>query len=233
MHREQLTEWIMNGVNVIILCMIAALYLVTGTSVGDDAVAALSENATVYRGTAEGKVALECAVSWDAAALPEMLDVLAENDVKMTFFVSGQWAKENAQLLRRIVRSGHEIGTMGYYPSFDGDLSAMVQDVETSAAVIEDITGVPTAYYYAGFRGRDNANRTAKAAGVTHISCTSDLLTGRGDAMDIASRALEHIFDGSILLIRPTAEAARALPTILSEIERRGYEAVTVGEVLR
>jgi len=233
LNRERLTDWIMNGVNVVILCLIAALYLVTGTGIGDDAVAALSENATVYRGSAEGKIALECAVSWDAAALPEILDILEENDVRMTFFVSGQWAKENPALLTRMVQSGHEIGTMGYYPSFDGDLAAMVQDVETSAAVIENIAGISAEYYYAGLRSGDMASRTAREAGVTHIACTTDLLTGRGDAVDIASRALEHLFDGSILLIRPTAEAARALPTILSEIDRRGFAAVTVGEVLQ
>lgn len=233
MHRERRTEWIMNGINVVILGLIIALYLVTGTGVGDDAIAALAENETVYRGNAEGMVALECAVSWDAAALPELLDVLAENDVQATFFVSGQWAKNNPTLLQRMMRSGHEIGTMGYYPGFDGDVSAMVQDVAASAAVIETITGVPTDYYYSGLRGSDTASRTAKQAGVIHISCTTDLLSGRGDAVDIATRALEHIFDGSILLIQPTAEAVRALPTILSEIKLRGYTVSTVGEVLR
>lgn len=233
MNRERLTDWVMNGVNVIILGLIAALYLVTGTSIGDDAVAALAANNTVYRGNAEGKVALECAVSWDAAAIPEILDVLSENDVHMTFFVSGQWAKDNAQLLRRMVLGGHEVGTMGYYPGFDGDLSAMVQDVETSAAVIETITGVRTDYYYSGLRSSETASRTAQQSGLTHVSCTTDLLSGRGDAVDIATRALEHIFDGSILLIQPTAEAVRALPTILSEIDRRGFTATTVGDVLR
>jgi len=233
LHRERMMDRVMNCVNVIILCLIAGLYLVTGTGIGDDAVAALAENETVYRGNAEGKVALECAVSWDAAAIPTLLDLLHEHDVKMTFFVSGQWAKDNPELLRRMVQNGHEVGTMGYYPGFDGDLSAMVQDVETSSAVIETITGVSTAYYYAGLRSRDTASRTARETGMTHISCTTDLLSGRGDAVDIATRALEHIFDGSILLIRPTAEAIRALPTILSEIERRGLTATTVGEVLQ
>jgi len=233
MHREQLTDWVMNGVNVIILCMIAALYLLTGTGIGDDAVAALAENETVYRGNADGKVAIECAVSWDAAALPEMLDVLSEHHVKMTFFVSGQWAKENPKLLLRMVRSGHEVGTMGYYPGFDGDVAAMVQDVETSAMVIKDITGIAAEYYFSGLRSGNTAVRTAREAGITHVSCTTDLLSGRGDAVDIATRALEHIFDGSILLIQPTAEAVRALPTILTEIEHRGFAAVTVGEVLQ
>ena len=73
MNREKAVETMMNSVNVLIILMIVLLYVATGTTVGDDAVAALSKDTTVYRGTAEGSVALECAVSWDAAALPEML----------------------------------------------------------------------------------------------------------------------------------------------------------------
>ena len=86
MNREKAVETMMNSVNVLIILMIVLLYVATGTTVGDDAVAALSKDTTVYRGTAEGSVALECAVSWDAAALPEMLEVLEAAGVHATFF---------------------------------------------------------------------------------------------------------------------------------------------------
>ncbi len=233
MNREKAVETMMNSVNVLIILMIVLLYVATGTTVGDDAVAALSKDTTVYRGTAEGSVALECAVSWDAAALPEMLEVLDAAGVHATFFVSGQWAKDNAQLLERIAESGHEIGTMGYYPTFDGDVSTVVSDVELSQSVIETITGISAEYYYSGLRSAETSRRAAEEAGLKHVACTTDLLSGRGDAVDIASRALEHIFDGSILLIQPTAAAVRALPTILSEIASRGYRVTTVGNVLQ
>ena len=153
--------------------------------------------------------------------------------VHATFFVSGQWAKDNAQLLERIAESGHEIGTMGYYPTFDGDVSTVVSDVELSQSVIETITGISAEYYYSGLRSAETSRRAAEEAGLKHVACTTDLLSGRGDAVDIASRALEHIFDGSILLIQPTAAAVRALPTILSEIASRGYRVTTVGNVLQ
>ena len=232
MNREKAVEIMMNCVNALIILLIVVLYVATGTRVGDDAVAALSKDATIYRGSAEGRVALECAVSWDAAALTELVDILDEHGARATFFVSGQWAKDNAALLRRMMTSGHEIGTMGYYPTFDGDLPAIVSDVETSAAVIETITGVAAEYYYSGLRSGDTSRRAASEAGLCHVSCTTDLLSGRGDAVDIATRALEHIFAGSILLIQPTAAAIAALPTILSEIEARGYRVTTVGDVL-
>ena len=109
----------------------------------------------------------------------------------------------------------------------------MVSDVETSAAVIETITGVAAEYYYSGLRSSETSRRAAEEIGLSHVACTTDLLSGRGDAVDIATRALEHVFDGSILLIQPTAAAVSALPTILAEIEARGYMVTTVGEVLQ
>ena len=83
MGRERCVDGLMNAVNVFILLMIVLLYVVTGTGLGDDAVAALSSG-TIYRGGGEGLVALECAVSWDAQALPDMLELLRERGVRLS-----------------------------------------------------------------------------------------------------------------------------------------------------
>ena len=56
MGRERCVDGLMNAVNVFILLMIVLLYVVTGTGLGDDAVAALSSG-TIYRGGGEGLVA--------------------------------------------------------------------------------------------------------------------------------------------------------------------------------
>ncbi|WP_027513945.1 polysaccharide deacetylase family protein, partial [Rhizobium sullae] len=40
---------------------------------------------------------------------PQILDVLAEHRVPATFFVIGAYAKEQPELIRRIVAEGHEV----------------------------------------------------------------------------------------------------------------------------
>lgn len=232
MNRERNVDGLMNAVNVFIILIIVLLYVVTGTGLGDDAIAALSSD-TVYRGSGQGLVALECAVSWNAEALPDMLDLLSERDVQMTFFVSGEWARVNGSMLRRMVEDGHEIGTMGYLPMLDGDESLIRSDLQASTAVIASATGVEPTYYYSGLRDRSVSLRAADALGMTHIMCSSDLLSARGDAVDVATRASEHVFDGSIVLFQPTGAALEALPTILDAITEQGYRVTTVGNVLK
>lgn len=224
-------DGLMNTVNVLILLVIVLLYVVTGTGLGDDAIGALSDE-TVYRGNPSEAVALECIVSWDASAIDQMLDTCRETDTKITFFVSGQWAKEHADTLHRMAADGHEIGSCGYTPTMDGDESFILSDIKASKGVIESITGSPVAYYHAGLRDKVPSQKAAEQLNLTHVACTSDLLSARGEAADIALRASKQAFDGSILMIQPTGEAARALPAIFAELEEAGLAVKTVGAIL-
>lgn len=231
MSRERCVDGLMNAVNIFILLMIVLLYVVTGTGIGDDAIAALSSG-TIYRGNGNGMVALECAVSWDAGALSDMLDLLRERDVRITFFISGEWARRNESVLHRMAEDGHEIGTMGYMPMLDGDETLIRSDLEASAAVISSATGVRPTYYYSGLRDRAVSLRVADELDLTHVLCSCDLLSARGSAEEIAARASERLFDGSIVLFQPTAAAVEALPAILDAAAEQGYAVATVGEVL-
>ena len=225
-------DQLMNAVNVLILLLIALIYVVTGTRVGDNAIAALSSG-TVYRGAQNGRVALECTVSWDAEAVTDMLDVLKARDEQMTFFVSGRWAKTHASTLRRMTEEGHEVGTCGYAPLLDGGVGMVMQDVSASAGVIQGITGGTVTCYHSGMRDRTVSARAAGRLGLTHVSASCDLLCGRGGAEDILSRASGQLFDGSILLLQPTAAAAEALDALLTDIREAGFEPATVGEALK
>ena len=231
MDGKRTSEQLMNSVNVLILLVIALVYVVTGTRVGDDAIAALADGA-VYRGRANGNVAIECVVHWDAARIPDMLDTLKEQDTRITFFVSGRWAKSHASTLRRMAEEGHEIGTLGFSPTLDGSLSMVQKDVLASASVIEGITGQTTRYYYPGLRTRGVSVRAAENLGMTAVAASVDLLCGRYEAEEIALRASKQAFDGSILTIQPTAAGADALPDVLDSIRACGYEPTTVGEAL-
>lgn len=229
MDREKATDGLMNCINVLILLMIGILYVVTGTGLGDNAIAAMQNS--VYRGGKNGTVALACSVTWDAENLGDMLDTLKENDVQITFFVSGEWARAHAATLERMVADGHEIGTSGYAPLLDGDVETVRADISASAAVISSITGSSTRLYYAGFRAREVSERAGEDAGLLHVSGSADLLCARGDAADIVQRASEQAFDGSILILQPTVQAAEALPALLDAIFSMGYRVGTIGAI--
>ena len=49
----------------------------------------------------ERKIALTINVYWGNEYLLKMLEIMEENDVKATFFVGGQWAKKNPEILKK------------------------------------------------------------------------------------------------------------------------------------
>ena len=73
-----------------------------------------------------------------------MLEVLAEFDVKATFFLVGEQVVKRPALARQIVAQGHTVGLHGYihrpHPTRKAD--AMLEDFERGAYAIADATGV-------------------------------------------------------------------------------------------
>ncbi|HWS29151.1 MAG TPA: polysaccharide deacetylase family protein [Clostridia bacterium] len=218
-------------VNALLVFLIVTLYLVTGNPEAQQAMA-LSYGTPVYRGQAEGKIAVEFAVSWNAQALTDILDTLKENDTCVTFAVSGEWAEGNPELLKRMYEDGHELATMGYDPNKDGRLSWVTEDVRRSLEAIESGSGATVRVYYSGNRNIAVSSGAASALSLTQVICTSDLLCARGTAEDILARALQSPIEGSIVLMQPTSEAAKALQGLIDAFQEKGIRLTTVKDVL-
>ncbi|HYF63095.1 MAG TPA: polysaccharide deacetylase family protein, partial [Herpetosiphonaceae bacterium] len=74
-----------------------------------------SENMLVLKGnTAQPWVALTLDAGDKSEPTPSMLDTLAANNVRITFFLTGAWMDKNPELTRRIVADGHEIANHSY-----------------------------------------------------------------------------------------------------------------------
>ena len=218
-------------VNVLLAALMAMLYFTTATPIAQSVMGALY-NSPVYRGHKKGVIAVECAVNWNAAAIPNLLATLKEKNIHITFVVSGAWAQQNPELLVQMVQEGHEIGTMGQNPMQDGSADVVAADIKESLQIINTVAGIRPKLYYSGVRRVANSTRAANKLGLTHVLCTVDLLSGRGDSADILSRALDKPFDGSILLIQPTAEAAKALPACIEGLQQQGFRIGTISETL-
>ncbi len=71
--------------------------------------------------------AVSLLVQLDASARPEevgqFLQILADNSARATFFVSGELAAEQPQLLQSVLAGGHQIGSFGYDDTSPADLT--------------------------------------------------------------------------------------------------------------
>jgi polysaccharide deacetylase family protein (PEP-CTERM system associated) len=84
--------------------------------------------------------ARECRVERNVGRI---LELLAERDVKATFFTLGWVAERYPQLVRSIVDGGHELASHGYghERASDLDRSAFTEDVTRAKKVLEDLSG--------------------------------------------------------------------------------------------
>ena len=94
---------------------------------------------------------------WDAREcrvernVDRILELLAEREVKATFFTLGWVAERYPQLVKRIVQGGHELASHGYghERASDLDRAAFTADVTRAKAILEDLGGQPVLGYRA------------------------------------------------------------------------------------
>jgi polysaccharide deacetylase family protein (PEP-CTERM system associated) len=86
-----------------------------------------------------------------AAPALELLDLLAANAATATFFILGWVARRHPDLVRRIVRSGHEVASHGWAHERVPTLTpaAFRTDVRDSKRLLEDIGGASVLGYRA------------------------------------------------------------------------------------
>lgn len=80
----------------------------------------------------------------------EILDILAQYDVKATFFVVGSENEEDAELYRRIANEGHTLGMHSWSNKYNviyESKNAFVEDYERLHGYLLQETGVDVKYY--------------------------------------------------------------------------------------
>lgn len=79
-----------------------------------------------------------------------ILDILAENQIKATFFVAGNDKPEMQDVYRRIVSDGHTLGMHSYsnqYSTIYASTDAFRQDLQQIQALLTETTGTQCVYY--------------------------------------------------------------------------------------
>lgn len=186
----------------------------------------------------DNKIAFTMDCGSGSGNVPEVLDLLDEYGLRITFFVTGQFANNNREYLAEMAARGHEIGNHSWsHPSFT-DLSGddMLRQLERTNAVIYEVTGQRAALFRPP-KGDCNARvRTVvNAAGFHVIRWTHECYDSRDGASSEKSLryATKDITGGSIILSHVNADCTVAvLPDILSWYRDNGFEVVKVSELL-
>jgi peptidoglycan/xylan/chitin deacetylase (PgdA/CDA1 family) len=172
----------------------------------------------------------------------QMLDVLAEYDVTATFFLIGGHIRRNTESAQAIFEAGHELAnhTWNHVNLGSAELDVVREELESTSEAIREITGEYPVFFRAPFLSVGENLRTVTAEmGMAIISADAD----GNDWQDItpeqvAQNVLRNARDGSIILLheqfsRTNTRTLEALPLIIADLRERGYEIVSLGELLR
>jgi peptidoglycan-N-acetylmuramic acid deacetylase len=189
-------------------------------------------------------VALTLDAGADAAPVPGMLKTLREHNVKITFFLTGKWIKENPDLVRQIVADGHEIANHTFtHPDLTHlDDAPIRKELADTEALMQETAGATTRPLFRPPYGAydERVLRVATGQGYLPIYWTLDSLDSIG-APKTPEFLLERItgalttdqLRGAIILAHcGSAPTADALPKILDRFEEMGFEVKKVSEVL-
>lgn len=163
-----------------------------------------------------------------------LLDGLKERNVKASFFLIGENAEENPELVERIYKEGHLIGNHTYSHVQMTHLSeeAAVGEIERTDQVISAITGEHVAYMRPPFGAWQRELEVRME--VLPVLWSVDPLDWTTENVDeIVSKVVTEVEEGDIILLHDCyASSVEAALRIVDILQKEGYEFVTVDRLL-
>jgi peptidoglycan/xylan/chitin deacetylase (PgdA/CDA1 family) len=174
-----------------------------------------------------------------AEVTPAVLDLLGRHGGRATFFVTGENVGGREGVLRRAVSEGHEVGNHTWNHRPPGSALRDLAQLVCTNTVVRHATGVRPRVFRAPFGQLTRGLRRAVgAAGLTAVGWDVDPQDwSAAGADEIASRVLGAAGAGSIVLLHDGCAPdgpvfLAALERMLSGMRDRGFELVTVSELL-
>lgn len=187
--------------------------------------------------TNENKVALTINCAWNADDIDSIIETLEKHNVKITFFIVGDWVTKYPDAVKKIYDAGHEIGNHSdSHPHVNNmNLEDNMNQIKQCSDKIEAITGSKTTLYRGPYgEYNDTVIESAKKSNHLAIQWSIDSLDYKALTCDQMLERIEpKLENGSIILMHNgTENTALSLDTILTKIKEKGFEIVKVSELV-
>ncbi|MDE7062019.1 MAG: polysaccharide deacetylase, partial [Lachnospiraceae bacterium] len=177
----------------------------------------------------------------------EILDLLAQYNVKATFFVVGKTDEESVAMYKRIVEEGHTLGMHSYshkYSMIYDSLDNFTADFTQIQNYLYDVTGVDCVYYRFPGGSSNKVSNTDMAEfigylndqGVTYFDwnvASGDATSQAYTAQDLVDNVMQDVvkYKTSVVLMHDADnkdKTVEALGMILEQLQEQGAEVLPI-----
>ena len=175
----------------------------------------------------------------------EILKILKDNNIKATFFMVGKNVEFFPEAAKAVAEAGHAIGNHSYdHPVMVLEMNPHIRsEILKSEKAIEKATG-QRPYLFRNPYGAHDALTLIQAEKLGYICIQWSVSSKdweRPGVSKIINNVVEHVHNGGIILMHDgdklrhggnRGQTVTALPEIIRILKSRGYEFVTVPELL-
>lgn len=204
----------------------------------ENAFAPTAEGAIYRVETKEKAVALTFDIVWEPAETSKILAVLDRYRIQSTFFLTGEWVRNNPDLAREILVRGHEIGQ---HSQTHRNMAGMKEEEVVSEFDLVEETfreelSVLTSLFRPPYGEVDQSLADfARNRGYQVILWSISPQDWLDPGVDkIVSRVVKNLHSGAIILFHTSSsQAAEALPVVIQSLKMKDYGIYTVSTLLQ
>ena len=235
-NKQKIYAYLVSIVTVVLLFCIASTLNTTNNSVQTSSTH--QKRLPIYNvQTDKNEVAFTMNCAWNADDIDSILKTLEENNVKITFFMVGDWIDKFPEAVKKISDKGHEIASHSNTHPHVNNLSyeQNIEEIEKSNDKIEKITGNRTKIYRAPYgEYNDTVIKAAQDKGYYTIQWNLDTLDYTGlTAEQMWNRLKDKIKGGDIILSHNgTEHTAESLDMLIKKIKEKNLNIVRVSDLI-
>jgi polysaccharide deacetylase family sporulation protein PdaB len=226
-----------SSTKVVLVCIISIILLVSSVVY----VQANHKLKPIYEVPTDKKiVALTFDISWGNKTPVPVIEILKENNICCTFFLSGPWVKQYPQIPLQIKKDGHEIGSHGYRHINLSNLSKseIKEEILKAHNNIKEVTGVePNLIRTPNGDYNNQVIEAIHEVNYEAIQWGTDSLDWMNPGVNtVIERVTKKVHPGDIILMHASdtcKQTTEALPEIIKTLKNQGYKFVTVSELLK
>ncbi|TBL75383.1 delta-lactam-biosynthetic de-N-acetylase [Paenibacillus thalictri] len=194
----------------------------------------MKKNEAIFLGdTAKKELYLTFDNGYENGFTAKILDILKEKQVPAIFFVTGQYIKDKPDLMQRMVNEGHLIGNHSWsHPDMSQVTNGRLkEELDKVKSEVTRITGQQEMHYLRPPRGvfSNRVLAESRKLGYTSVFWSiayRDWETNKQKGADYAyQQVMGQMHPGAVILLHSVSQDnAEALPRMIDEARKQGYE---------